>query len=333
MVDFYELNHFNVSQTKEFKGLHFDKLIGNSDNSVLLFFAISGFILGLPFAKSILFKTQPPKLFGYFVRRISRLEPPYILLLTALFILNVFVLNKASFSQMFPHFLASVFYLHNVVFEAHPYLNFVFWSLEIEIQFYLLAPLIVNVFRLNALWRRCVLLLGIVLFSVLNLNWNSSFLSLANYIQYFLAGLLALDLFLTAKANRNYIYDALATLIFMAFWTGIITEGLWLPIALTMFIYWVYLSRIWIKILSIKWLTVIGGMCYSIYMIHHPLMSFVLNRFFPETLLANSIWGDFVIRLLVSTTVVLVGSVIYFILIERPCMAKNWYKGIWRFKV
>ena len=48
---------------------------------VELFFIISGFILGLPFAKQYLAGGKQVRLGAYFLRRLTRLEPPYILIL------------------------------------------------------------------------------------------------------------------------------------------------------------------------------------------------------------------------------------------------------------
>lgn len=46
---------------------------------VPLFFVISGFILSMPFANYYLKGQNKPELKKYFVRRLTRLEPPYIL--------------------------------------------------------------------------------------------------------------------------------------------------------------------------------------------------------------------------------------------------------------
>jgi peptidoglycan/LPS O-acetylase OafA/YrhL len=54
---------------------------------VELFFVISGFILGLPFAAHYLKGTAPVSLRKYYLRRLTRLEPPYIVALLLLFIL------------------------------------------------------------------------------------------------------------------------------------------------------------------------------------------------------------------------------------------------------
>ena len=54
---------------------------------VELFFVISGFILGLPFAAHYLKGAAPVSLRKYYLRRLTRLEPPYIVALLVLFIL------------------------------------------------------------------------------------------------------------------------------------------------------------------------------------------------------------------------------------------------------
>ena len=51
---------------------------------VELFFAISGFILGIPFASHYLRGVPRVNLRRYFIRRLTRLEPPYIINLMVL---------------------------------------------------------------------------------------------------------------------------------------------------------------------------------------------------------------------------------------------------------
>ena len=53
-------------------------------HGVELFFAISGFILGVPFASRYLLGTAKINLRSYFLRRLTRLEPPYFLALFTL---------------------------------------------------------------------------------------------------------------------------------------------------------------------------------------------------------------------------------------------------------
>jgi len=77
---------------------------------VELFFAISGFILGVPFASRFLLHGPPVDLKQYFLRRLTRLEPPYFI---ALFVCaaDQMIMGHRSLGEMFPHLLASFGYL------------------------------------------------------------------------------------------------------------------------------------------------------------------------------------------------------------------------------
>ncbi|MDF2456956.1 MAG: acyltransferase [Cytophagaceae bacterium] len=332
------LNHFITAYDKKFHSTSFSKfyeddhielLAGNSNNSVLLFFAISGFILGLPFAKHYFNTGEKPLLKDYYIKRVSRLEPPYLIVLTGILLLHVFILHKSSLAAVLPHYLASFFYLHNIIFQEYPTLNFVFWSLEIELQFYLLAPFLASAFYLNAFSRRTILILVIFGLAILNLHFTFPFRSIINYLHYFLAGMLAVDLFLSCsnKLSKSYIFDTCNLVLLFIIWTGHWTEKtIILPFALCLFILLSPSSKIWSKCLEWKGITIIGGMCYSLYMLHHPIMALFVNRFQTDILFLNSVPLDFLIRLLITLVLVLICCALFFIFIERPTMKRNWYR-------
>ena len=73
------------------------------------------------------------------------MEPPFIICVTIFFVL--FVLAKGqTFSEALPHYLATATYTHNIAYGRVSTLSPVTWSLEVEIQFYIMAPLIALVF-------------------------------------------------------------------------------------------------------------------------------------------------------------------------------------------
>lgn len=329
-VDFYEEHTFPIRKEMLYQKLHLDSVFGFSDNSILVFFAISGFILGMPFAKSLLSKQPYPSLGEFYLRRITRLEPPYLLVLTGLFLLNVFVIHRDTLTNTLPHYFASFFYLHNIIYQVHPTLNFVFWTLEIEVQFYLLAPLFAYVFKLEMVKRRIVLIGAILFFGLLNTFYHSPFLSLYNYFHYFLAGFLALDLFLHNTFKKHYLFDVLCITLALLMYTGVFKYGISIAFMITLLIYFSPLSILWEKILTFEWIAIIGGMCYSIYMLHQPLMAVFLNRFLGNEMIKNSLWIDFFTKLGLVLILVLVVSTTFFICIERPCMKRGWYKNLFR---
>jgi peptidoglycan/LPS O-acetylase OafA/YrhL len=116
---------------------------------VELFFVISGFILGLPFAAHYLKGTAPVSLRKYYLRRLTRLEPPYIVALLLLFVLAVGI-EGARPASFYPHLAASLFYLHSLIYGTFSPAMGVAWSLEIEVQFYMLVPLLTLLFAIRS---------------------------------------------------------------------------------------------------------------------------------------------------------------------------------------
>jgi peptidoglycan/LPS O-acetylase OafA/YrhL len=62
--------------------------------------------------------------------------------------------NAAWADYALKHVLSSLFYSNGFIFAAHPYPNIVLWSLEIEVQFYILAPFLAGIFMIASAWKR-----------------------------------------------------------------------------------------------------------------------------------------------------------------------------------
>ena len=77
------------------------------------------------------------------------------------------------------------------------------------------------------------------------------------------------------------------------------------------------------RVLSNPWMTLVGAMCYSIYLTHVPLMQFgavVLHRVFHALGSVPALLAAFV-TLIPSAVLVGFG---YFLLVERPSMDPLW---------
>src|SRR5690606_12811553 len=121
-----------IEMNPEFLGLHFFDLYASS---IYMFFSITGFIIGLMFVKSYTEKGKGINLKKYYLRRVTRMEPPYLLLLAFFFMLSLYDGGKGGFSDLITHFIASFFYLHNIVHDPLlPVLNGVLWTFELQIQ-------------------------------------------------------------------------------------------------------------------------------------------------------------------------------------------------------
>lgn len=317
-------------------------VINNSARQgVMLFFIISGFILVTPFAKQFLYGGKTIVLKDYFLRRVTRLEPPYIINNILYAILVVFFASH-GYASLFPdgtvlkHLGASLLYIHNIVYSGYPALNYVTWSLEVEIQFYLLVPLLVLLFKLPTFFRRAFLLSLIFVFPVLQHFYIPSFISLYNFIQYFLIGFFVADLYLSGFTIKlNVIVDfliglcAVASIFYIDIQKAVLLEYIFMVLML-IFSLLALTGNFWKKVLSIRVITTIGGMCYSIYLWHTAIISGIGNHFiliggyhyYPIALLLQTI---------IIVPILLVLTTIFYVLIEQPCMDRNWSSKLFRY--
>jgi len=318
---------------------------------VQLFFAISGFILCLPFARCWLAGEKRVSLGGYYLRRVTRIEPPYIIHLALLFVLCALVLHRQPaqaahfqqagwFSYTVKHICASLFYSNGFIFAKHPYPNIVLWSLEVEVQFYLLAPLLAQVFKLKDIWlRRSVMLAAIALLPLAAgpiANWlGNPYLagySLLGNLQYFLVGFLLADWQVTAKGPvpRNLIWDCLLVLngvVLVVFrndqWMGYALPGFMGICCVVAF------KGTWtFRILGHPWIATIGGMCYTIYMYHWLMISMLIRP--AIHLQTHILWLDLLILFVVMSAVIIPVCAVLFFAFERPFMRRDWPAKFWQ---
>lgn len=319
-------------QLVRYYGLHLASLpatlLGNGEHGVRLFFVISGFILAMPFASHWLRATPPPNLKHYFLRRITRLEPPYFLNLFLCTILLVIV-NHIGLATLLPHLLASLLYSHNLFYGGMSSINPVAWSLEVEIQFYVLMPVLALIFAISKVWaRRTLLVAAMVVAALLQAHWATPprlQLSIANYIQFFLAGFLLADFHLAyPKSGKQWRWDALSVIgwpmVFLL--NGVLLQVL-LPF-IAMILYWAaFHGPVMNRLFRLPVITAIGGMCYTIYLFHFLVIAFATR------LLGHS--APPLVFVAVSLILTAIVSSLYFLLIERPCMDREWPRKLAKF--
>jgi peptidoglycan/LPS O-acetylase OafA/YrhL len=307
-------------------------------NGVSFFFMISGFILALPFIKEKLYGGNKVILKKYYLRRLTRLEPPYIAALLVAFVLLVFVLKQYPFSALLPHLAASSVYMHNIIYNGASSVLGVAWSLEVEVQFYILAPLLSFIFYIKQhIARRLILAVLILLFALYAFNhlWQTP-VYVIHAACYFLSGMLLADLYCGKWKLFNHSKITLWTgvLIFVGIHFVFSVQSVWLfllkLLLLNVFFYIAITNTALRKIMSIRWISIIGGMCYSIYLLHLMVMSAVsklLSNYFIE----NKLIGFFIYGICLLAAVLSV-SILFYKLIEQPCMKRNWYKELFRKK-
>ena len=315
------------------------RLLMHGHYGVQFFFIISGFILALPFASHYLHDTPRIDLSAYYLRRLTRLEPPY--LLSLILICGLIVLLKGEeLRTLFPHLAAGFGYVHNIAYGTGNRLNGVAWSLEVEVQFYLLVPLLTKLFAIpHRLRRRLAIialgLLAIILQRVFIQGPGGAFgLSILNFLQFFLVGFLLADLYLCEwrdDPTRHWAWDVFAvigccTLPYV--WSNGILISFAFPALAFLLYYAVFRGVVAYKVFGNRWLVTIGGMCYSIYLLHYPIINFAFGRS-RSLVLTHNFEINLLAQFLIIAPAVLAISAIFFVLIEKPCMRKDWPARLW----
>ena len=59
------------------------------------------------------------------------------------------VVNHVPCKVLIPGYISSIFYMHNIFGDEADVIQSVGWSLEVEVQFYLLAPILAKLFAIQ----------------------------------------------------------------------------------------------------------------------------------------------------------------------------------------
>lgn len=120
---------------------------------VPIFFVISGFCIHLSHSRS-----KEKSLKTFFVRRFFRIYPPYLIAL--LFFAFIFPATRLTFysSQDTINFWTHLFLVQNFDPASVYGINGAFWSIAVEVQLYLIYPLLLWLVR-GMGWNKCLLLI------------------------------------------------------------------------------------------------------------------------------------------------------------------------------
>jgi peptidoglycan/LPS O-acetylase OafA/YrhL len=293
-----------------------------------IFFVISGFLMALLY--------DPKDKKKFFERRILRLLPTYFMVTFLTILTAFFVTIPNEFGQLISQSIYASTFTSNIGFwTANSYFSKIdfnpllhLWSLGVEIQFYLIIPLLVFLFRLHRHVILLIILLTILLsFMVLGVSPKTSFFMMPLRMWEFLVGyavayyfskqvieegrgqyfsLLALFILLViplipvdgSSQNVLYGHPGLFALLITLATATILCFGLPQKIVLS-------------KIGSV--LEVLGKYSYSIYLVHFPIIVLYLYHPFSGTVLHAESWSDTVILL----AMIVVASVMSYHLFEE----------------
>lgn len=297
---------------------------------VELFFIISGFIIMLSI-ENYKIKGSLVLLKTFYIRRFSRIFPPYFIIITCSLIFNSLFLNTLSVENGVNSYLASIFFIHNLIYPGEfPFLSGAAWSLEIEMQFYILAPILFLLFNGQSNYLKILvnLILFLLFFLINNIGYNVETKSLLNYGHYFIIG----NILAFFNLRRNYIgkhYNvSLITIIIIYIFINILNikynnanslillHKLFTLLILFASLYYIlYLNKV--KILNNKILTGIGKISYSIYLLNYPIIVLFGNSILSITIFKNY-YFTLILFTILFLALILFLSYIFYTTVEKP---------------
>lgn len=139
--------------------LHLTPLVSMGIAGVTIFFVLSGFLIGLPFAEWQAGLRQRPELGRYLFHRVARVFPAYYVQLAILLLVAYIVSGQTYITD------ASTFIRYLLMLFVPPPMgvtpiNLVWWTLPIEFSFYLVLPALAFMLRPSRWWWLLAVSLG-----------------------------------------------------------------------------------------------------------------------------------------------------------------------------
>jgi peptidoglycan/LPS O-acetylase OafA/YrhL len=304
---------------------------------VNLFFVISGFILSLPFAAQHLVNgAKKVSLRAYYLRRVTRLEPPYLICIVIYFILKTTLVHLYGVYELLPHLGASAIYIHNILYGGINPISVVIWSLEVEVQFYILAPFIGSIYAIsNRIMRWATFLLVMLVIPLLSryAGVRVTDLNIIGNLSYFMMGFFLSDLYIVSwrqRPQRTYWWDFIGTMAWMTMTYALYTWRIakTLPFLILIAYIGAFRGKIWNAIVRNRWLATCGGMCYTVYLFHGLILQF-FNKLTLNMSVTHYYTPNLLLQTLILFPVTFICAAPIFLFIEKPFMYREWPARVW----
>jgi peptidoglycan/LPS O-acetylase OafA/YrhL len=257
-----------------------------------------------------------------------RIEPPYLIAMVASFALMRLVFPISGWSLG-----ASLLDVHQAVYGFASPWNAPAWSLEVEVQWYLVVPLVAYALSSRAPGRRylvatLLIVAALCVQSSAGLATTRTAASLVSWLQFFLAGWLAADVLQTSAIGRRFrprVWDVVGALGWPALF---VLVGRWslqmtiAPLLIALLLVAALHGPTTGRILRQGWLIATGRISFSIYLVHFPI--FLLVRWLIGPAPWSSFAAEFAFWGVVLIPVTLLISAAFHRLIERPFVEERW---------
>ena len=349
-VHFQQLTAFQSGSTGPFE---LTRLLINGNTGVALFFTLSGFLLSMPYWQAKQGVAPQPLLFQYWLRRLVRIVPAYYVCLTVLIIHNGYWRSPEHLDDVITHYTFVFNYFDGYFFSINP----PFWTIAVEMQFYVLLPLLF--LALAAVGRRSTsaVIAGLAVLSYVAHVWimESAVALTANaeavglhqfegsvlsrsvvaHLPHFLIGVVAGQFHTqSGRASLGNHRDLGWGLVFWCNLSAVLlilatpidnvlslSHGRYnlpiVPLALALMIVSAPRSRIARLILDCKPVKWIGVVSYGVYLFHLPLQKIIAKGMPHLGMRADENWLIFGLVSLAVTVALASVSFVYF---ERPIM-------------
>lgn len=276
---------------------------------VELFFVISGFVIPFSMWKH---GYQSVYLGRFLKKRIIRIEPPYLVSIVLVVLLNFISVmvpgyRGADYHPDWVYVFGHAIYLN--VFTGEKWLADVYWTLAVELQFYLLVALGYRLIVRPKSFANLFLIALLVLFFMT--GWAGEAFIL-NWSVYFILGILLFQYHAQLVNKKEWLFLSAILMILIS-----IQQSIALAVALT-----IALALIqWVKKIPRVWQQ-LGAISYSLYLIHIPIGGRIIN--FVEARTESVVQREWAV---IGALMVCIGfSFLFYQLIERPF--KKWAASI-----
>jgi len=299
--------HFVCKVTGFIKDEFTLSLFDNGKYGVQMFFVISGFIIPWSMYYS---RYKIKNIFKFLLKRILRLEPPYIgSIFFAMFVIVMRqkILNNFDVQFSFTQILLHLGYLIPF-FENYDWLNSVYWTLAVEFQYYLLISLLFPLFiHSNSIFRYLLY----VLFFALGINSNVYFLP--HWLPIFLMGIV---LFLQ-MIHKIKIIEFYLLLLLLSIWSIYLYD-----IGCCIYSLGTVLLILFFNQTSLQIPAFLGEFSFSVYLIHNFTGGTLINVFSHDIVF---LWQK-ILLIIFAVIVSFLSAWVMYLIIEKP--SKKWSSKI-----